>query len=182
MLKGVCMIVGTHHILEKNNIVLLSLDDVKPDCPIQQKNTILNYVFSDSFLKYSSFGLSETDKYTGEKIPCYGNVYTDGDYSWSDLLGIYLILHNIELPDSFIEHIVSKQLPEQKTSFDWRSYAENPHSVQTIDIDLGLVVQYMSLDEAMFFITDCENNDDVVAKLIRQGYTKQEDTFLNGSD
>lgn len=73
--------------------------------PDSEKEMVIAYLRNNSFIQWKNFGKPLTDAFVGQDMPAWGYVLTDGEYTWTDDLVIYVERYDVELPRSFVEHV-----------------------------------------------------------------------------
>ena len=107
-------------LLDTSNIIV---SDKPYDEEVKIK--VLNYLFAEKHYKAASLGLFKRDVFTGKKMHVTGNLYSDGAYSWIDALGIYILVHDIELPQEFLAHILQvDDIHDCPLHLDWKRYSD----------------------------------------------------------
>lgn len=83
---------------------------------------MLNYDFSSHFYVVCS---CDQDVFTElYYFPTFHHPLNDGVYRWTDLTAMYVMAHDIKLPEDFIEHIMNfynEGNVVEKLEYDWRS-------------------------------------------------------------
>lgn len=103
--------------------------------PKEQKEKILDYLFNKDFLYLNGGIPGYPNAFTGEAMETIGNGFRDENYSWTDRLPIYIRDYDIQLPDSFVEHVEQFYLEGGKVSpcYDWK----NPPKKEKTPLGLG---------------------------------------------
>lgn len=76
------------------------------------KEKILDYLTNRKFNHIAVPAISGVDAFTGKQFHALGEMFTDGEYGWYDSLSEYVRLHDIELPEEFIEHVIRQSMQE----------------------------------------------------------------------
>lgn len=72
----------------------------------EEKQAILQYLNNPDFQHMAIPTIAGTDVFTGERIDAVGELRHDGEYFWYDSLPEYVRLHDIALPDDFVNKVM----------------------------------------------------------------------------
>lgn len=70
-----------------------------------EKQILLEYLLNSSFKRIAVPAMNGIDAFTGKPFNAVGELFSDGEYAWYDSLPEYVRLHNLALPDDFIEKV-----------------------------------------------------------------------------
>lgn len=131
------------------------------------REDILDYLFDEDFLEDMSTGLPVIDLISGKPISALGDSYFDGMYRWTDVLSAYVLLHNVDLPEHFKNHILNCPKQHKVLSCDWRAALREaePFVVKTRDYSWSDIPSEMSFKEKMDFVRDCPDKKTLMEKI-----------------